>query len=71
MLLWRRQKLQQKRLFNELIHRFSAHQRLLGNPDRARHLDLRDGVIRAVVQQPAVVELIVGPAVGLSIGLVK
>ena len=68
--LWRRQELQEVRLLDQLVHRFSFYQPLVRNLNRIGDSDLWRVVIRCVAQQPAVYELVACPPVQLRIGLI-
>jgi len=68
---WRRKKLQEVRLLDQLVHRLSLYQLLVRNLNRVGDSDLRHVVIRSVVQRSAVDELIVRVTAELRVGLVK
>lgn len=69
--LWRRQEFKEVRLFDQLVHRFSLYQPPVRHLDRVCDSDLGYVMIRSVMQQPSVNELVVRPTVELRVGLVK
>ncbi len=66
--LWHCKEFQEVRLLDQLVHRFSLHQSLVGHLDRVGDSDLRHVTICSVMQHPPVDELIVCPPVQRSFG---
>ena len=58
---WRRKKLQEVRLLDQLVHRLSLYQLLVRNLNRVGDFDLRHVAVRPVLRQPAVDGLIARP----------